>query len=48
MPDPITIASAAGGSADDYAVGMKHAAEQKWIEVDRSGTRIVLLPDGAE
>ena len=38
----------AGGSVDEYSVGMKHAAEQKWIEVDRSGTRIVLLPDGAE
>ena len=38
----------AGGSVDEYAMGMKHAAEQKWIEVDRSGTRIVLLPDGAE
>ena len=38
----------AGGSVDEYTVGMKHAAAQKWIEVDRSGTRIVLLPDGAE
>jgi len=24
----------------------KHAASQRWLEIDRSGTRIVLLPDG--
>jgi hypothetical protein len=38
----------AGGSVGEYTAGMKHAAAQKWLEVDRSGTRIVLLPDGAE
>ena len=38
----------AGGSVAEYSVGMKHAAAQKWIKVDRSGTRIELLPDGAE
>jgi hypothetical protein len=38
----------AGGSIDEYSVGMKHAVAQKWFEVDTSGTRIVLLADGAE
>ena len=38
----------AGGSVAEYLTGMKHAAAQKWFEVDRSGTRIILLPDGAE
>jgi hypothetical protein len=38
----------AGGSPDEYTAGCALAAEQKWFEIDRSGTRIVLLPDGAE
>jgi hypothetical protein len=38
----------AGGSIEEYSVGMKHAAAQKWFEVDTSGTRINLLADGAE
>ncbi|MEO6783683.1 MAG: hypothetical protein ABI407_19420 [Bradyrhizobium sp.] len=38
----------AGGSVAEYSIGMRHAAAQKWFAVDRSGTRIVLLPDGAE
>jgi hypothetical protein len=38
----------AGGSVAEYLVGMKHAAAQSWFEVDSSGTRIILLPDGAE
>jgi hypothetical protein len=38
----------AGGSIEEYSVGMKHAAARKWFEVDTSGTRIVLLADGAE
>jgi hypothetical protein len=38
----------AGGNVDEYTAGQKYAAAQKWLEVDRSGTRIVLLPDGAE
>jgi hypothetical protein len=38
----------AGGSPAEYTAGIKYAAAQKWFEVDRSGTRITLLPDGAE
>ena len=38
----------AGGTLDDYAAGRAFATAQKWFEIDRSGTRIVLLPDGAE
>ena len=38
----------AGGSVAEYLTGMKHGRTQKWFEVDRSGTRIVLLADGAE
>jgi hypothetical protein len=36
------------GNTAEYTAGIKYAAAQKWFEVDRSGTRIVLLPDGAE
>ena len=38
----------AGGALDDYAAGRDFATAQKWFEIDRSGTRIVLLSDGAE
>jgi hypothetical protein len=38
----------AGGSPAEYTAGIKYAAAQKWVEVDRSGTRITLLPDGGE
>ena len=38
----------AGGSGDEYVAGVQHATAQKWFEVDRSGTRIELLPDGSE
>ena len=38
----------AGGSVDEYTAGRKYAAAQKWFEIERSGTRIILLPDGAE
>jgi hypothetical protein len=38
----------AGGSPAEYTAGVKYAAVQKWFEVDRSGTRITLLPDGGE
>jgi hypothetical protein len=38
----------AGGSVEEYSVGIKHAARLKLFEVDTSGTRIVLLADGAE
>ncbi|WMT78873.1 hypothetical protein [Bradyrhizobium sp. Ash2021] len=37
-----------GGSLLDYAAGIRHAVARKWLEIDRSGTRIILLPDGAE
>ena len=43
-----TAFTRAGGSIEEYAAGLEHAAAQKWLEIDRSGTRIVLLPDGAE
>jgi hypothetical protein len=36
----------AGGSFEEYSIGMKHPAAEKWFEVDTSGTRIVLLADG--
>jgi hypothetical protein len=36
------------GSIAEYSAGMTHAAALKLFEVDRSGTRIVLLADGAE
>jgi hypothetical protein len=38
----------AGGSVAEYSAGMAHAEAQKWLKVDRSGTRITLLADGAE
>ena len=37
-----------GGSVDEYIAGRKYATDRKWFEIDRSGTRIMLLPDGAE
>ena len=38
----------AGGTLSDYSAGRALASAQKWFDIDRSGTRIVLLPDGAE
>jgi hypothetical protein len=43
-----TAFTRAGGSIAEYSIGMKHAAAQKLFAVDSSGTRIVLLADGAE
>jgi hypothetical protein len=43
-----TTFTRAGGSVAEYAAGMAYAAEQKWLKVDSSGTRITLLADGAE
>jgi hypothetical protein len=43
-----TAFTRAGGSIPEYSAGMKRAAAQKWFEVDRSGSRIALLADGAE
>jgi hypothetical protein len=38
----------AGGSPAEYTAGVNYAAAKNWFEVDRSGTRITVLPDGAE
>ena len=43
-----TAFTGAGGNLDEYKAGRDHAVAHKWFEIDRSGTRIVLLPDGAE
>jgi hypothetical protein len=37
-----------GGSVAEYLAGRDHAFAQKWFEFDRSQTRVILLPDGAE
>ena len=37
-----------GGSVAEYKVGRDYAFTQRWFEFDRSQTRIILLPDGAE
>jgi hypothetical protein len=42
-----TAFTQAGGSIVEYVVGCEFAAWQNWFETDRSGTWIVLLPDGA-
>jgi hypothetical protein len=38
----------AGGSGAEYIAGRDFAIAQGWLEIDRSGTRIVLLRAGAE
>ena len=38
----------AGGTGGDYVAGRQYATAEKWFEIDRSGTRMVLLADGAE
>jgi hypothetical protein len=38
----------AGGSVPEYVAGRDHAVARRWIEIDPSGSRIILLPDGAE
>jgi hypothetical protein len=38
----------AGGSVAEYSAGMACAVAKEWLRIDRSGTRIVLLADGAE
>ena len=45
---PNTAFTRAGGNLHEYAAGIRRAVAWKWFEIDRSGTRIVLLPDGAE
>jgi hypothetical protein len=39
---------AAGGSVDEYTAGRKYAVAQGWLDIDRSGTRIILLQAGAD
>jgi hypothetical protein len=43
-----TMFARAGGSIAEYAAGMAHATSQKWLKIDSSGTRIMLLADRAE
>jgi hypothetical protein len=38
----------ASGRVEEYGIGMKHAAAQKWFEIAPSGSRVVLLADGGE
>jgi len=38
----------AGGSVAEYAAGRDYAVAQGWFEIDRSGTRIILLQAGAD
>jgi hypothetical protein len=39
---------AACGSAPEWSAGRDYAVAQKWIEIDRSRTRVKLLADGSE
>jgi hypothetical protein len=39
---------AAGGSVAEYLAGRDYAVAQGWFEIDRSGTRVVLLQAGAD
>lgn len=38
----------AGGSVTEYAAGRDFAIAQGWFEIDRSGTRVILLQAGAD
>ena len=38
----------AGGSVPEYSAGVAFAKARHWFQIERSGTRIELLPDGAE
>lgn len=38
----------AGGSVAEYIAGREFAIAQGWFEIDRSGTRIILLQGGAD
>ena len=35
-----------GGTIAEYSAGIEYGTAYSWFEVDRSGTRIVLLQDG--
>jgi hypothetical protein len=43
-----TAFTRAGGSVAEYAAGRDYAIAHGWFEVDRSGTRIILLQAGAD
>lgn len=38
----------AGGSVAEYSAGVAFAKARQWFQIERSGTRIELMPDGAE
>jgi hypothetical protein len=38
----------AGGSVAEYIAGREFAIAQGWFEIDRSGSRVVLLQAGAD
>jgi hypothetical protein len=38
----------AGGDVAEYIAGRDYATAQGWFDVDRSGTRIILLQAGAD
>jgi len=37
-----------GGNVAEYAAGRDYGTKQKWFRIDESGTRVFLLPEGAE
>jgi hypothetical protein len=43
-----TAFTRAGGSVAEYAAGRDYAIAQGWFEIDRSGSRIILLQAGAD
>ena len=38
----------AGGDVAEYIAGRDYAVAQGWLEIDRSGTRVILLRAGAD
>jgi hypothetical protein len=38
----------AGGSVAEYSAGIAFGQARQWFQIERSGTRIELLPDGGE
>jgi hypothetical protein len=43
-----TAFTRAGGSVAEYAAGRDYAIAHGWLEIDPSGTRIILLQPGAD
>ena len=43
-----TAFTRAGGNVAEYAAGRDYAIAQGWLEIDRSGTRIILLQAGVD